>query len=186
MGNNRGKLFEREGKKTGQIVLDVLGVIKVGSIRMISNIGQTSRISSTGVMQNLIDSGYVEYSHSDLCPIAGKQVKFYKITEKGEMNAREFKDAKIDFLTMLPFQIVEGLDYTRYVATFVSNTRDKLYHVEIKSRFDVDLKSNVYDYEICDCKAFEFHQTCKHCDRLKEEVIKWENYLSQKFEKDKS
>ena len=64
-----------------------------------------------------------------------------------------------------PFEKIEGMTYTKYLARFVSDSDAT--HLEDKERYEVMVKLNAWDKMedcSCECKGFKFGKGkwCKH------------------------
>ncbi len=155
-----------------QQVLNALKTIGCGNNKMIANIIHLGINQVTARMFDLRDFGYVTFSHEAPCPFTQYNTRWYKCTKYGEELGQLIENAKVDSLIVRPFIVTDGLDCTRYTAQMKSIDSKDFYNIELTRYWDKH-NQEFYFKKICDCKAFQFRQDCKHCHRLESDLKRW-------------
>jgi len=163
-----------ELSKRRKMVLDALGTLESANNLMIAKYLGVGVNQVTGRINELRNEyKMVQFSHEALCPYSGKNTMFWKLTSKGLEEFELIGNPKTANLIIRPFQVEELYDKNVYSAQILSSSKpDKFYDVKVIAKWDTENKQYYFQSE-CTCEGYYFRQTCSHCDRLIEELKKW-------------
>ena len=155
-----------------QFVLNGLKTLGIANNKLIAHILSLGINQVTARMMELRDMKLVTFAHEAPCPITQKKTNWWKLTRLGDEIGESMPNPKRDILILRPFLVYDGLDNTRYTAQIKSFNSEKFYDVEFIRTWERDVEEFLF-IKRCDCKAFQFKNECKHCDRLLDELKKW-------------
>ena len=162
-----------ELNKRRQLVLNALRTLETANNKLIAHQLGLGVNQVTGRINELRNQmKFVQYSHNAICPFTGKDTMWWKLTKLGLEESEELGNPKTARLIIRPFQVFDSLNSTQYTAQIKSSTKEKHYNVDLKRLWDKDNKVFYFE-KTCECEGYLYRKDCSHCDKLMEELNKW-------------
>jgi len=158
--------------KRRKLVLDALKTLDKANNKIISVFLGLGVNQVTGRINELRQLKMVGFSHEAECPYSGKNTMYWKLTKLGEEEGEVIGNPKTANLIIRPFIVTDGLDKTTYNSQIKSSIKPKFYNVEVVSKWDQQNKCYYFE-SLCECEGYLFRNSCKHIDKLMEELNKW-------------